>query len=96
MFNTNQFYHNGRKKIFTANTKNIEFDVPFTNESNGAIIELQSHKTNNVTKWQMVSLWYRHNEPYSMKFVPIKESVDLYPRLEGYRMVVYNVKENTK
>ena len=93
MLNTNQLYHNGKKKLFTANTKNIEFDVPFTNESNGTVIEIQSHKTNNITKWSMDSIWFRDGKAYSMKFVPTTESIETYPRLAGYRFVIYDDKE---
>lgn len=91
MYSTNDFHHNARYRIFSTTKDHLnDFNIPFDETSRGTTLELQSSRTNEVSTWSVESITYLRNDtPKCLKLVPTIASLDKFPGLQGYKMLIY-------
>jgi hypothetical protein len=89
MLNTKQFHHNLAHKIFSTTCAHVDFPVKFIGTSIGNIIEVQSQWTEKISKWEVVGFRERNGTYYSAELHPTKETIQDFPKLQDYKMIVY-------
>jgi len=91
-YSTKCFHHCKRKKIFSTGLSYLkDFDIPFSDESIGMTLMLQSHVTGNISTWKVKSVTYQYHktEPKCLKLLPTKETTKEHKGLKDYFMLIY-------
>jgi hypothetical protein len=89
MLNTKQFHHNLAHKIFSTTCAHVDFPILFESKNIGNIVELKSQWSNEVSKWEVTNFRERNNDIYSMELHPTKDTLESYPKLKNFKMIVY-------
>jgi hypothetical protein len=95
IYSTDRFTFDPKGKCFIAEASDLDrnlFKQIFPDSCDEGL-ELVSSRTGETSKWYVNNTQYSNDEDHELQawhLIPTKESIQKYPRLQGYTMTIFN------
>lgn len=88
VINSRNFDFNFQDRLFTGYTSKLKPSLFYGNKKIEGYIWLQSQWTNKMSKWQLDKEEKEDNKILSWTYIPCDKTIERFPKLEGYKLVV--------